>query len=44
MKIFIVCALLLVLGLAYLFWLETGCELGGAMTWNGKVCVESLIK
>ena len=35
---------LLLLGLGYMFWLETGCELGGAMTWNGKVCVEDLIK
>jgi hypothetical protein len=35
---------LFVVGVAYLYWLDLGCELNGAMTWNGKVCVEDLIK
>lgn len=33
---------LLLLGIGYVVWLDYGCELSGAMTWHGKVCVEQL--
>lgn len=33
---------ILALSFGYLLWLDSGCELSGAMTWHGKVCVESL--
>lgn len=33
---------LLVLGIAYLYYLQSGCALDGVMAWGGKVCVESL--
>lgn len=29
---------LVLLGLAYLYWLDYGCPLTGVMTWSGKVC------
>lgn len=33
----------LVLMFGYLWYLDAGCgDLGGAMTWGGKVCVSSL--
>ncbi len=38
-------ALLAVVGIGYLVWLDSGCgDLGGAMTWGGKVCVQDLGK
>lgn len=30
---------LLILGLAYMAWLDNGCELSGIMTWEGKYCI-----
>ncbi len=33
-------AALLVLGIAYLVWLDAGCEVSGVMTWHGKECVQ----
>lgn len=34
---------LIVLGGGYLYYLQTGCgELGGVMTWEGKVCFDNL--
>lgn len=42
MREFIIVAALVVAGFAYLFYLDRGCELGGVMTWQGKVCVENL--
>lgn len=35
-------ALVLVLGIAYLAYLDAGCSLNGVMTWHGKVCAENL--
>ena len=35
---------LVVLGISYLVWLNSGCNLAGVMTWNGKVCFEELVK
>lgn len=32
----------LMLGMGYLVWLDWGCELNGVMTWQGKICAESL--
>jgi len=26
-------------GIAYLIWLDHGCDLAGAMTWHGKICL-----
>lgn len=37
---FVILSLALV---TYLFWLDSGCTLGGAMTYSGKVCVEDLV-
>lgn len=31
--------LLLGVCVAYVSWLDSGCQLAGAMTWEGKVCV-----
>lgn len=31
--------IILALGLTYIVWLDAGCELSGAMTWHGKVCI-----
>lgn len=43
MKTFAIFALLVVAGIGYMVWLDAGCgDLGGAMTWGGKVCVENL--
>ena len=30
----------MVIGIAYLVWLDHGCALNGIMTWTGKVCVQ----
>lgn len=30
----------LALGVAYLYWLDSGCALNGIMTWTGKVCIQ----
>lgn len=27
---------------AYILWLDAGCELSGIATWHGKVCAEDL--
>lgn len=32
---------MILLGMAYLIYLDYGCEIGGVMTWGGKVCVTS---
>ena len=32
----------MVLGASYMVWLDSGCELNGVMTWEGKVCFERL--
>ena len=42
MKTIIAFALLFVLGVGYMVWLDAGCERVGVMTWQGKVCAESL--
>lgn len=26
------------LGIGYIVWLDAGCDISGAMTWQGKVC------
>ena len=44
MKSLVVFLIVLAFGIAYLAWLDSGCELTGAMTWGGKVCVEDLTK
>lgn len=33
---------LLAVGIIYVVWLDSGCGLSGAMTLDGKVCVENL--
>jgi len=35
---------LLALGIAYIMYLDYGCDPSGVMTWHGKVCFEDLIK
>lgn len=42
MKSLLIFLALLALGMSYLIWLDWGCELNGVMTWQGKVCAESL--
>ena len=42
MKTFIYFVVAFSLAIGYLVWLDSGCELSGVMTWEGKVCVESL--
>ena len=43
MKYIITFFVLLALGFGYMKWLDAGCgALGGAMTWEGKVCVTNL--
>ncbi len=39
MKYLILFTALLAVGIAYLTWLDSGCELNGVMTWHGKECV-----
>jgi len=42
-KTVLVFVLLVILVYGYLAWLQSGCgELGGVMTWSGKVCVSDL--
>ena len=31
--------ILLIAGLLYAHWLDSGCVLNGIMTWSGKVCI-----
>jgi len=46
MKDYLIAAAILLIGIpaaiGYTKWLSTGCELTGAMTWQGKVCLENL--
>jgi hypothetical protein len=46
MNDYIIAATVFILGAAasigYVIWLDSGCELTGVMTWQGKVCLENL--
>lgn len=43
MKYWIGAAVIVAFGIGYLLWIDSGCgPLGGAMTWQGKVCFSDL--